>query len=124
MELPTPSKMVSNRKPPGMSCIENFIPTHKIFKELLQSVENGRQGIQPRVPLERTCRNYPEDFPQRDILQRTYHRREIELEIAYSDSFRLIRSGNPTKFPSGFTPLRHQHISDQESPYFPIPGRI
>ncbi|MBW0529898.1 hypothetical protein O181_069613 [Austropuccinia psidii MF-1] len=44
-------------------------------------VENGRQGIHPRVPLERTCRN-------------------------------------------GSTPLRHQNISDQESPYFPIPGRI
>ncbi|MBW0534725.1 hypothetical protein O181_074440 [Austropuccinia psidii MF-1] len=37
-------------------------------------VENGRQGIQPRVWLEGTCRNYPEAFPQRDILQRTYHR--------------------------------------------------
>ncbi|MBW0579555.1 hypothetical protein O181_119270 [Austropuccinia psidii MF-1] len=56
-------------------------------------VENGRQGIQPRVPLERICRN-------------------------------LIRSGNPTKLPSGFTSLRHQQISDQKSPYFPIPGRI
>ncbi|MBW0461294.1 hypothetical protein O181_001009 [Austropuccinia psidii MF-1] len=36
----------------------------------------------------------------------------------------LIRSGNPTKLPSGFTPLRHQHISDQESQYLPIPGKI
>ncbi|MBW0541237.1 hypothetical protein O181_080952 [Austropuccinia psidii MF-1] len=87
-------------------------------------VENGRQGIQTSVPLERTCRKYPEDFPQRDILQRTYHRREIEPEITYSNASRLIKSGNPTKLPSGFTPLRHQQISDQESPYFPIPGRI
>ncbi|MBW0556198.1 hypothetical protein O181_095913 [Austropuccinia psidii MF-1] len=39
-------------------------------------VENGRQGIQPRAPLERTCRKYSEYFPQRDVLQRTYHRRE------------------------------------------------
>ncbi|MBW0557533.1 hypothetical protein O181_097248 [Austropuccinia psidii MF-1] len=87
-------------------------------------VENGRQGIKARVPLERSCRKYPEDLPQRDILQRTYHKREIEPEITYSEYFRLIRSGNPTKLPSGFTPLRHQQISDQESPYFPIPGRI
>ncbi|MBW0553597.1 hypothetical protein O181_093312 [Austropuccinia psidii MF-1] len=36
-------------------------------------MENGRQGIQTRVPLQRTCRNYSEDFPQKDILQRTYH---------------------------------------------------
>ncbi|MBW0555094.1 hypothetical protein O181_094809 [Austropuccinia psidii MF-1] len=55
-------------------------------------LENGRQAIQPGVPLERTCR-------------------------------KLIRSGNPTRLPSGFTPLRHQQISDQESPYFLIPGR-
>ncbi|MBW0527659.1 hypothetical protein O181_067374, partial [Austropuccinia psidii MF-1] len=66
----------------------------------------------------------PDNFPQRDIPQRAYHRREIEPEITYSDSFRLIRSGNPTKTFSGFTPVRHQEISDQESPYFPIPGRI
>ncbi|MBW0479405.1 hypothetical protein O181_019120 [Austropuccinia psidii MF-1] len=26
------------------------------------SIENGRQGIEPRVPLERTCRNHSEDF--------------------------------------------------------------
>ncbi|MBW0525211.1 hypothetical protein O181_064926 [Austropuccinia psidii MF-1] len=87
-------------------------------------MENGRQEIQPRVPLERTCRKYSEYFSQRDILQRTYHRREIEPEITYSDSFRLKRSGNPTRLPSCFTPLRHQQISDQESPYFSIPGRI
>ncbi|MBW0466144.1 hypothetical protein O181_005859 [Austropuccinia psidii MF-1] len=87
-------------------------------------VENGKKGTQPRVPLERACRKYLEDIPQRDILQRTYHRRKIEPEITYSDSFRVIRSGNPTKLPSGFTPLRHQKFSEQESPYFPIPGTI
>ncbi|MBW0578461.1 hypothetical protein O181_118176 [Austropuccinia psidii MF-1] len=36
------------------------------------STKNGRKGIQPRDPLERTCRKYSEDFPQRDILQRTH----------------------------------------------------
>ncbi|MBW0574236.1 hypothetical protein O181_113951 [Austropuccinia psidii MF-1] len=70
-------------------------------------IENGRQGNQPRVPLERTCRNYSEYFPQRDILQRTYHRRAIEPKRSYSDSFRLTRSGQPTKPPSGVTSLRH-----------------
>ncbi|MBW0561124.1 hypothetical protein O181_100839 [Austropuccinia psidii MF-1] len=35
-----------------------------------------------------------------------------------------MRTGNPTRLPSGFTPLRHQQISDQESPYFSIPDRI
>ncbi|MBW0483800.1 hypothetical protein O181_023515 [Austropuccinia psidii MF-1] len=35
-------------------------------------MEKGRQGIQPRAPLESTCIKYPEDFPQRDIIQRTH----------------------------------------------------
>ncbi|MBW0517670.1 hypothetical protein O181_057385 [Austropuccinia psidii MF-1] len=87
-------------------------------------MENGRQGIQPRAPLKRTLRKCPEDFPPRDVLQRTHHRREIEPEITHSDSSELIRSGNPTKLPSGLTPLRHQQISDQESPHFSMPGRI
>ncbi|MBW0557878.1 hypothetical protein O181_097593 [Austropuccinia psidii MF-1] len=87
-------------------------------------MENGRQGIQPRVPLERTCRKYSEEFPQRDILQRTYNRREIEPDCLYYESFRLTRSGQPAKLPSGCKPLRHQKTSGQESPYFPIPGNI
>ncbi|MBW0546261.1 hypothetical protein O181_085976 [Austropuccinia psidii MF-1] len=53
---------------------------------------NGRQGIQTRVPLQRTCRNYSEDFPQLDILQRTYHRQEMEPEITYSDTLRLLNT--------------------------------
>ncbi|MBW0545879.1 hypothetical protein O181_085594 [Austropuccinia psidii MF-1] len=85
---------------------------------------NGRQGIQTRFPLQRTCRKYSQDFPQRDILQRTYHRQEMEQQITYSDPLRLMRTGNPTRLPSGFTPLTHQQISDQESPYFPIQDRI
>ncbi|MBW0481159.1 hypothetical protein O181_020874 [Austropuccinia psidii MF-1] len=87
-------------------------------------LENGRQGIQPRAPLERTCRKYSEDFPKRDIVQRAYHRREIEPERSYSYFFRLTRSGKPTKLPSGFTPLGHQQTSGQESPYFQIPERV
>ncbi|MBW0505461.1 hypothetical protein O181_045176 [Austropuccinia psidii MF-1] len=87
-------------------------------------MENGRQGVQARSPLQRTCRNYSEDFPQRDILQRTYHRKEMEPGITYSDPFRLMRTGNPTTLPSGFTPLRNKQISNQESQCFPIPDRI
>ncbi|MBW0546847.1 hypothetical protein O181_086562 [Austropuccinia psidii MF-1] len=46
---------------------------------------------------------------------------KAEPDRAYSDSFRLTRS-RPNQIPSGFTPFRHQHISDQESPFFTIPG--
>ncbi|MBW0504290.1 hypothetical protein O181_044005 [Austropuccinia psidii MF-1] len=48
----------------------------------------------------------------------------MEPEITYSDPLRLMGPGNPTRLPSGFTLLRHQHIHDQELPYFPIPERI
>ncbi|MBW0526132.1 hypothetical protein O181_065847 [Austropuccinia psidii MF-1] len=41
-------------------------------------MEDVRQVIQPRVPLEGTCRKYSEYFTQRYIIQRAYHRREIE----------------------------------------------
>ncbi|MBW0520453.1 hypothetical protein O181_060168 [Austropuccinia psidii MF-1] len=115
-------------------------------------MENGRQLIQPRVPLERTSRKYLKNFPQRDILQRTHENpnrvkfqqevqnsekkgsqeyressyyltygEEVEPERAYCESFRLTSIGKPTKVPSGFITLRNQHISDQESPCFPIP---
>ncbi|MBW0588004.1 hypothetical protein O181_127719 [Austropuccinia psidii MF-1] len=47
----------------------------------------------------------------------------MKPHITYSDHFRLMRTGNPTRLPSGFTPLRHQQISDKESPYFPIQDR-
>ncbi|MBW0467684.1 hypothetical protein O181_007399 [Austropuccinia psidii MF-1] len=48
----------------------------------------------------------------------------MEPEREYSYSFRLTRSGKPTKLSSCFTPGRNQHISDQESPFFQIPGSI
>ncbi|MBW0567231.1 hypothetical protein O181_106946 [Austropuccinia psidii MF-1] len=75
-------------------------------------MENDRQGIQPRVQLQRTFRKYSEDFPQRDILQRTYHIKKMEPEMTYSDPFRLMRTWSPTRLPSGITPLRNQQISD------------
>ncbi|MBW0593666.1 hypothetical protein O181_133381, partial [Austropuccinia psidii MF-1] len=87
-------------------------------------MENRRQGIKPRAPLKRTFRKYSEDSPQRDIIERTYHGKEMEPEIKYSDPFRIMRTGNPTRLPGGSTPLRHQQISDQESQCFPIPDRI
>ncbi|MBW0533143.1 hypothetical protein O181_072858 [Austropuccinia psidii MF-1] len=48
----------------------------------------------------------------------------MEPEREYCDSLILKRSGQPTQFPSGFTPLRIQQMCDQESPFFPIPGSI
>ncbi|MBW0514486.1 hypothetical protein O181_054201 [Austropuccinia psidii MF-1] len=36
MNLPTPSNIGLNRKPPQMYCIEQFVLTHQIYQELLQ----------------------------------------------------------------------------------------
>ncbi|MBW0461295.1 hypothetical protein O181_001010 [Austropuccinia psidii MF-1] len=116
------------------------------------SMEHGQQEVQPRIPLGRTWSKFPEDMSQRDIFKRPYgnhqrleshqevetdggegnqdkgesshypsYRRTAEPDRAYSDSFRLTRS-RPNQLSSGFTPLRHQQISDQESPFLTIPG--
>ncbi|MBW0553748.1 hypothetical protein O181_093463 [Austropuccinia psidii MF-1] len=47
--------------------------------------------------------------------------RTADPDRAYSDLFRLTRS-RPNHLSSGFTPLRNQKISGQESPFFTIPG--
>ncbi|MBW0476214.1 hypothetical protein O181_015929 [Austropuccinia psidii MF-1] len=35
-------------------------------------MEHGQQEVQPRIPLGRTWRKFPENMSQRDILQRPY----------------------------------------------------
>ncbi|MBW0559164.1 hypothetical protein O181_098879 [Austropuccinia psidii MF-1] len=51
----------------------------------------------------------------------TGFRGEMEPEREYSNSSRLTRS-RPTQLSSGFTPLRIQQNSGQESPFLRIPG--
>ncbi|MBW0475871.1 hypothetical protein O181_015586 [Austropuccinia psidii MF-1] len=115
-------------------------------------MEHGKKEVQPNIPLGRTWSKLPEDMSQKDKLQRLYgnnqrleshqkvqtpggegnqdkgesshypsYRRTADPDRAYSDSFRLTRS-RPNQLSSGLTPFRHQHISDQESPFFTIPG--
>ncbi|MBW0474525.1 hypothetical protein O181_014240 [Austropuccinia psidii MF-1] len=115
-------------------------------------MEHGQQEVQPSIPLGRNCSKFPEDISQRDKFQRPYgnyqileshqaaqtpggegnqdkgesshypsYRRTAEPHRAYSDSFRLTRS-RANQLSSGFTPLRHKQISDQESPFLTIPG--
>ncbi|MBW0466689.1 hypothetical protein O181_006404 [Austropuccinia psidii MF-1] len=110
--------------------------------------------VQPSIPLGRTWGNFPEDMSQRDKLQRPYgnhqrleshqevqtpggegnqdkgessrypsYRRTAYPDRAYSDFFRLTRS-RPNQLLNGVTPFRHQQISDQESPFFTIPGGL
>ncbi|MBW0571876.1 hypothetical protein O181_111591 [Austropuccinia psidii MF-1] len=74
------------------------------------SMEHGQQEVQPGISLGRTWSKFPEDLSQRDRLQRPYGNHQ-----------RLTRS-RPNHLSSGFTPFRNQQISDQESPFFTIPG--
>ncbi|MBW0492531.1 hypothetical protein O181_032246 [Austropuccinia psidii MF-1] len=116
------------------------------------SMEHGQQEVQPGISLGRTWSKLPEDLSQRDRLQgpsgnhqrlESYqavqtpggkgkqdkgesshypsYRGTVNPDRAYSDSFRLTRS-RPNKLSSGFTPLRNQKISGQESPFFTTPG--
>ncbi|MBW0471147.1 hypothetical protein O181_010862 [Austropuccinia psidii MF-1] len=116
------------------------------------SMENRQQEVQPSIPLGRTWSNFPEAMSQRDRIPRPYgnhqrlephqavqtprrdsnqdkgesshypsYRRTAAPDRAYKESFRLTRS-RPNQLSSGFTPFRNQQISDQESPFFIIPG--
>ncbi|MBW0556087.1 hypothetical protein O181_095802 [Austropuccinia psidii MF-1] len=118
------------------------------------SMEHGQQGLQPGIPLGRTWSKLPEDLSQRDRIHRPYgngqrleshqevqthggegkqdkgesnhypsYRRAADQDREYSDSFRLTRS-RPNQLSSGFTPLRNQQISGQESPFFTISGSV
>ncbi|MBW0484003.1 hypothetical protein O181_023718 [Austropuccinia psidii MF-1] len=118
----------------------------------LISMEHGQQEVQPSISLGRTWSKFPEDLSQRDRLQGPYgnhqrlesyqavqtpggkgkqdkgesshypsYRRTVNPDRAYSDSFRLTRS-KPNKLSSGFKLFKNQQISDQQSPFFTIPG--
>ncbi|MBW0499138.1 hypothetical protein O181_038853 [Austropuccinia psidii MF-1] len=49
------------------------------------------------------------------------YRRKNDPDRAHSDSSRLTRS-RPNQLYSGFTPFRNQQVSDQDSPFFKLPG--
>ncbi|MBW0567610.1 hypothetical protein O181_107325 [Austropuccinia psidii MF-1] len=116
------------------------------------SMEHGQQEVKPGISLGRTWSKFPEDLSQTDRLQRPYdnhqrleshqevqtpggkgkqdkgesshypsYRRTTDPDRAHSDSFRLTRR-RLNQLSSGFTPLRNQQISGQESPFFTLPG--
>ncbi|MBW0467617.1 hypothetical protein O181_007332 [Austropuccinia psidii MF-1] len=116
------------------------------------SMEDGQQEVQPGISLGRTWSKLTEDMSERDRLQGPYgnhqrlesyqavqtpggkgkqdkgesshyqsYRRTVNPDRAYSDSFRLTRR-KPNQLSSGLTPFRNQLVSDQESPFFTIPG--
>ncbi|MBW0521684.1 hypothetical protein O181_061399 [Austropuccinia psidii MF-1] len=116
------------------------------------SMEYGQQEVQPRIPWGRNWRKLPEDFSQRDRLQRHYgNHQRLESPQAvqtcggegkqdkgksshYPSNRRTVNPeracsdsfrlarSRPNQLSSGFTPFRNQQISGQESPFCTIPG--
>ncbi|MBW0567819.1 hypothetical protein O181_107534 [Austropuccinia psidii MF-1] len=115
-------------------------------------MEHRKQEAQHSFTLGRTWGNLPKDISQSDIFQRPYgnhqrlesqqpiqtlrtegsqtkgesshnpgYREGMDPERGYYDSFRLIRS-RPAQISSGFTLLRIQQNSGQESLLFTIQG--
>ncbi|MBW0469266.1 hypothetical protein O181_008981 [Austropuccinia psidii MF-1] len=110
------------------------------------SMENGKQEVQPGIPLGRTWIKLPEDLSQRDSLQRPYgnqQRLESHQAVQTPGGEGKQDKGESTHYPSyrrktdpdreysdsfrltrsrqnqparGFTPFKNQQISGQESP--------
>ncbi|MBW0513586.1 hypothetical protein O181_053301 [Austropuccinia psidii MF-1] len=110
--------------------------------------------VQPGIPLGRTWSKLPEDFSQRDRLQRTYGNHKMlesqqevqapggegkqdKAESSHFPSYRRtadpdraysdsfrLTRSRPNQLSSGFISFRNQQISGQESPFFTIPGRF
>ncbi|MBW0546204.1 hypothetical protein O181_085919 [Austropuccinia psidii MF-1] len=115
-------------------------------------MEHGQQEVQPGIPLGRTWSKFPEDFSQRDRIQRPYgnHQRlkshqavqtpggegkQDKGESRHYPSYRRtaepdreysdsfrLRRSRPNQFSSGFTPFINEQISGKGSPFFTIPG--
>ncbi|MBW0580790.1 hypothetical protein O181_120505 [Austropuccinia psidii MF-1] len=115
-------------------------------------MEHGQKEVQPGIPRGRTWGKFPEDFSQRDRLQRHYgnHQRlkshqEVQTpggegkqdkgESSHYPSYRRtadpdraysssfrLTRSRPNQIFSSFTPFRNQQISGKESSFFTIPG--
>ncbi|MBW0484567.1 hypothetical protein O181_024282 [Austropuccinia psidii MF-1] len=46
----------------------------------ISPMDNGLKGMQPRVPMERTFRNYLEYFPQRDFVKDSWQLQKVETQ--------------------------------------------
>ncbi|MBW0499255.1 hypothetical protein O181_038970 [Austropuccinia psidii MF-1] len=116
------------------------------------SMEDGKQEVQPGIPLGRIWSKLPEDISQRDRPQRPYgnnQRLESHQEVQTPGGEGKQDQGESSQYPSyrrkadpdraysdssrltrsrlnklssGFIPFRNQQISGQESPFFTIPG--
>ncbi|MBW0505959.1 hypothetical protein O181_045674 [Austropuccinia psidii MF-1] len=78
------------------------------------SMEHGNQEGKPGFPLGRTWSKFPEDLSQREI--------DFRDLMVITKGWNLTRKLRLLELSSGLKPFRNQQISDQESPFFTIPG--
>ncbi|MBW0475215.1 hypothetical protein O181_014930 [Austropuccinia psidii MF-1] len=97
------------KMPEDMSQRDNLQRPYKNYK-----IWNPKRNFQTSIGKGRNNKCESRHYPS--------HRRPIEPEREYSDSFRLTGSGKVNQLPSGFTPLRIQKFSGKRSPFFTIPG--
>ncbi|MBW0491576.1 hypothetical protein O181_031291 [Austropuccinia psidii MF-1] len=109
-----------NIKPEDWKDMDQVLQLHQLLKDLFQwSMENKRFNLESHwAELEASCqKRCLKEIGFRELMVIT----KAGPDREYSDSFRLIRS-RPNQLSSGFTPFRNQQVSDQESPFFTIPG--
>ncbi|MBW0492279.1 hypothetical protein O181_031994 [Austropuccinia psidii MF-1] len=122
--LPFTFQFNRNLKAEGCKDINHMLQLQQLLKRLIP-MEIGQQEGQPSCKMGRTWGMLKEDRSQRDTFQRAYENNQrLESQKAARNSGgkgRLSRS-KPVRLPGGFTPLTHQKISGQDSPFFTIPA--
>ncbi|MBW0491149.1 hypothetical protein O181_030864 [Austropuccinia psidii MF-1] len=120
--LPFTFQFNRNLKAEGCKDMHHMLQLHQLLKRLIP-MEIGQQEVQPSCKIGRTWGILKEDRSQRDTFQRAYgNNQRLESQKAVRNpggKGRLARS-KPARLPGGFTPLTHQNISGQDSPFFTI----
>ncbi|MBW0473081.1 hypothetical protein O181_012796 [Austropuccinia psidii MF-1] len=110
--LPFTFQLNRNLIPEDWNDMDQALQLHQVLKDLFQwSMNNKRFNLASHwAELGASCQKIC--------------RKEIDfkdLMIITKDFFRLTRS-RPNQLSSGFTPIRNQQVSGQESPFFTLPG--
>ncbi|MBW0504478.1 hypothetical protein O181_044193 [Austropuccinia psidii MF-1] len=122
--LPFSFQFNRNLKPEDWKDIDQVLQLHQLLKDLFQwSMDNKRFNLALHWA-EIGAVQTPGGEGKQDEGESSHYpcyRRTADQDRAYSDSFRLTRS-RLNQLSNGFTPLRNQQISGQESPFITIPG--
>ncbi|MBW0533583.1 hypothetical protein O181_073298 [Austropuccinia psidii MF-1] len=109
-----------NLKQEDFKDMDQVLQLHQRLKDLFQrSMDNKRFNL--ALQWAELGESFQKIWLKEIDFNTLCYRRTADPDRANSESFRLTR-GRPNQLSSGFTPLRNQKISVQESPFFTIPG--